>query len=91
LRPRWRSSLRCGGERADATGATEAVEQARGIGKGQLADGQAEDVVVEEGQRGVGRFEAVHFRLGDVFEESADVPEGEVAGMALVVEEDQSA
>jgi hypothetical protein len=86
--------LGAGGEVADATGAAEAVEQTRRLGKGQLADSEAEDVVVEEGQGGVGFFQAIQRRLfgvGDVFEEAAHGAQVEVAGMAFVVEEDEAA
>lgn len=75
-------------------GAAEAVEQPRRLGEGQFQGGQAEHVVVEEGERGVGLFQAVQgvrFGLADVVEGAADVAGREVARVALVVEEDQAA
>jgi hypothetical protein len=86
--------LGTGRVQADPAGAAEAVEKTGRFGEGQLAEIEAEDVAVEEDEGGVGLFEAgegVLFGVGEVFEESADVGEGEVAGVAFVVEEDESA
>jgi hypothetical protein len=85
--------LGAGRELAHATGPPEPVEEAGRLGAGQLADRQAQDVMVEEGESGVGFFERVQgifFGVGDVFEEAADVARGKVAGVAFVVEQDQA-
>ena len=79
---------------AETAGAAEAVEEARRLGDGPASDVEGEDVLVKEGEGGVGLVEAgqrVFFRLGDVLEEPADVGSREVAGMAFVVKEDQTA
>jgi hypothetical protein len=84
--------LGAGRELADATGPGEAVQQAGRFWAGQVAHGQAEHVVVEEGEGRVGLFQAgqgILLGLGEVFEEAADVAGRQVAGVALVVEEDE--
>jgi hypothetical protein len=72
---------------ADAAGPAEAVEQARRLGERQLHAGQAEHLVVEEGERRVSLFQAgqgARLGLGDVREEAADVARRQVArGPAL--------
>jgi hypothetical protein len=79
---------------ADATGPAKAIEQAGRLGARQFADGQAEDIVVEEGEGSLGFFQGVErvlFRLGDVFEEAADISGRKVPGVAFGVEQDQAA
>jgi hypothetical protein len=79
---------------ADAQGAAQAVEQARRLGVGQIAEIDAEQALVEEGQRLAGFFETaegVLLGLGEVFEEAGDVGEAQFAGMADAVEEDEAA
>ena len=86
--------LGAGRELPDPTGAAEAVEEARRLGAGQLADRQAQDVMVEEGESGVGFFQGVQgigFGVGDMLEEAADVAGRQVAGVAFAVEQDQAA
>jgi hypothetical protein len=64
------------------------------LGEGQFAKVQAEYVVVEEGEGGVGCFQAAQrllFGLGDVLQEAAEVAEVAVARMAFVVEQNQAA
>jgi hypothetical protein len=81
-------------ELADATAAAQAVEQARRLGAGQFPDGEAEDVVVEEGEGGVGFFQPIErilLGLGDVLEEAADVAGRKITGVAFVVEQDEAA
>ena len=72
---------------AKDAGAAQAVEQARRLGQGQIADVDAEDMLVEEGESGVGFVQTgqrVFFGVGDVVEESPDVVEREVAGVAFM-------
>ena len=60
----------------NATSTAEAVKQAGWFGTGQLADRQAQDIVVEEAKDIVGFFQAVQgilFGVGDEFEEPADL------------------
>ena len=86
--------LGAGRELADATGPAEAVEQTGRLGAREVADIQAEDVVVEEGEGGGGLFQAgqrVFLSVGDVFEEAADVTGRKVAGVAFGVEKDEAA
>jgi hypothetical protein len=57
-------------------------------------DHDAEHVVVEEGERGVGLFEDVQgilLGLGDLLEEAAHVAGREVPRVAFAVEQDESA
>jgi hypothetical protein len=78
-----------GRELAHPAGPAEAVEQARRVGPGQLADGQTEDLVIEEGRGRMCFFEAVQgirFGLGDVPQGAANVAGLEVAGGAFVVD-----
>jgi hypothetical protein len=83
------------GVTADAASPADAVEQAWGFGAGQLQGCQAEHVMVEEGEGGVGLFEGgegvTFFGACDVLEELADFAGLEVTGMAFIVEEDEAA
>jgi hypothetical protein len=93
LGPRGVTGFGAGRQLAHPAGPAEAVEQARRVGEGQVADGQTEDLMVEEGEGRVRFVEAVQgirFGLGDVLQEAADVAGLEVAGVALVVEQDQA-
>src|SRR5262249_8762953 len=66
-----------------------AVAQARQVGEGELAEVQAEDVVVAEGEGGGGFRQAVprtRCSLGDVLPAAADA-----AGVAWVVAQDPAA
>jgi hypothetical protein len=73
---------------------SQAIEQARRFGEGQLADSQAEHVLLKKGQRRVRLFEAVEgifLGVGDVFEESAHVAGRQLAWMAFIVKENEPA
>jgi hypothetical protein len=78
----------------NAASVAESVEQAGRLGARQFADRQAENVLVEKGKGRVSLFQGVQgvlFGVGDVFEESADVAGRQVAGMAFVVKENETA
>src|SRR5205085_1180795 len=82
------------GRGCPAEGAAEAGEQSRRLGEGWFASVRAQDVMVEEAQRDVGHFQAgqrVLLGLGGVLKEAAEVAQAEVARVALVVKEDESA
>lgn len=63
-----------------------------GLGNGQLAAGQAEHLVVKEGERFPGLVESgerLLFCLSEVFEEVRDGGQVEVARVLFVVEKDK--
>jgi hypothetical protein len=81
-------------ELADATGATEAVEQARRVREGQVAQVQTQNLVKEEGEPRVGFFQTeqgILLGLGNVLQEAAHVTVRKVAGVPFIVEENQAA
>jgi hypothetical protein len=76
-------------ELAYAAGPAEAVQQAGRFRAGQVADRQAQDVVIEEGKGRVGFLQLIQglrFGLGHMLQEAEDVARRKVAGVADVVE-----
>jgi len=68
------------------------VEQARGVGKRQLADRYVEDALVKEAEGLAGLLESrnrVFLGLRQVFEELADLGDPHIARVALGVKEDE--
>jgi hypothetical protein len=79
---------------ADAQSTPHPIEEARGLGKGQLAQIDMQEALIEEVQSLARLFEGserIGFGLGEVFEEAADLEQTQFAGMAFVVKEDEAA
>jgi hypothetical protein len=79
---------------AHAQGTAEAIEQARRLGIGQFVQDDSQEIRVEKSKRLASLLdstERVFFGLGKVLEESPDVGEHKLAGVALSVKEDEAA